>query len=107
MEVHITTLTVEFVVQIGRLIELVIRGLNIAAVVAADLQESAYVIVEIGKHSVAVFGVAGEVSVGVVSPIELRNITVAIIVNSRCFPVKEIVVVTDLEAVACGIKKSR
>ena len=100
MEVHITTLTVKLVVQIGRLVELVIRGLDIASVVAAHLQEPAYVIVEIGQNSVTVLGVAGKIAIGVVSPIELRNITVAIIVNSRCFPVKGIIVVTDLEAVA-------
>ena len=55
--------------QIGGLVELVTRCLDIAAVVAAHLQEPAYVIVEIGKHSVAVLGVAGKVSVGVVCPI--------------------------------------
>ena len=86
--------------QVGRLVELVIRGLDIAAVVAAHLQEPAYVIVEIGQNSVTVLGVAGKIAVGIVSPIELRNITVAIIVNSRCLPVKGIVVVTDCELVS-------
>ena len=103
MEIHITALTVEFVVQIGRLVKLVIRGLDIAAVVAANLQEPAYVIIEIGKHSVAVLGVTGKVAVGIVSPIELRSP----IVRPRCLPVKGIVVVTDLEAVACGVKKEQ
>ena len=73
VEIHITALAVEFVVQIGRLVKLVVGCLDIAAVVAAHLQEPAYVIVEIGKHSVAVLGVAGEIAVGVVSPIELRS----------------------------------
>ena len=73
MEIHITALSVELIVQVGRLVELVIRGLDIAAVVAADLQEPAYVIVEIGQHPVAVLGVACKVSVGVVRPIELRS----------------------------------
>ena len=100
MEIHITALAVELVMQIGGLVELVIRGLDIAAVVAAHLQEPAYVIVEIGQNSVTVLGVTCEVSVGVVSPIILCNITVAIIVNSRCFPVKGIIVVTDCELVA-------
>ena len=96
VEVHITALAVEFVVQIGRLVELVIRGLDIASVVAADLQEPAYVIVEIGKHSVAVLGIACEVAVGIVSPIELRSS----IVRPRGLPVKGIVVVTDCELVS-------
>ena len=71
--------------------------------VAAHLQEPAYVIVEVCQNSVTVLGVACKVAVGVVSPIILRNITVAIIVNSRCLPVKGIVVVTDCEAVAVGL----
>ena len=50
--------------QIGRLVEFVIRGLDIAAVVAAHLQESAYVIVEIGQNSVTVLGVAGKIAIG-------------------------------------------
>ena len=100
MEIHITALAVELVMQIGGLVELVIRGLDIASVVAAHLQEPAYVIVEIGQNSVTVLGVAGKIAVGIVSPIILCNITVAIIVNSRCFPVKGIIVVTDCELVA-------
>ena len=59
--------------KIGGLVELVIRGLDIAAVVAAHLQEPAYVIVEVCQNSVTVLGVAGEVAIGVVSPIELRS----------------------------------
>ena len=51
VEIHITALSVELIVQVGRLVELVIRGLDIAAVVAAHLQEPAYVIVEIGQNS--------------------------------------------------------
>ena len=82
--------------QVGGLVELVIRGLDIAAVVAADLQEPAYVVVEIGQNSVAVLGIAGEIAVGIVSPIELRST----IVRPRCFPVKGIVVVTDCELVS-------
>lgn len=89
--------------QIGGLVELVTRCLDIAAVVAAHLQEPAYVIVEIGQNSVTVLGVAGKIAVGVVCPIELRSS----IVRPRCLPVKGIVVVTDCEAVACGVKKSR
>ena len=96
MEVHITALTVEFVVQIGRLVELVIRGLDIAAVVAADLQEPAYIIVEIGKHSTAGLSITGEIAIGVVSPIELCSS----IVRPRCLPVKGVIAVTDCELVA-------
>ena len=50
--------------QIGGLVELVTRCLDIAAVVAAHLQEPAYVIIEIGKHSVTVLGVTGKIAVG-------------------------------------------
>ena len=89
--------------QVGRLVELVIRGLDIAAVIAADLQESAYVIVEVLKHTAAGLGVAGKIAVGIVSPIELCSP----IVRPRCLPVKGIVGVTDCEIVACGIKKEQ